>query len=172
MAASSQDGVDVVGAADGAHEGLVDPLEPPFQPLGFGGRLGQRHLGGPRFIWSHDVTVDAAAGSKRADRGWETIRYRQTRFQQNRAKAFPTEQYRTDSARQKAQAQTQLRQSVGNDTGQKRFQQNRTERPRHAKRRSRHRHNSEPYDNTILPESRTANLEVRIRCSVVTSGTS
>lgn len=53
MTASSQDGVYVVGAADGAHERLVDALQPPLQTFGFGGRLRQRRLSGPRFVWGH-----------------------------------------------------------------------------------------------------------------------
>lgn len=53
VAASSQDGVHVVDAADGAHKRLVDALEPPFQTFCLGGRLRQRGLGDPCFVWGH-----------------------------------------------------------------------------------------------------------------------
>ena len=51
MAASSQDRVDVVGAANGALERLVDVLQPPFQTIRFRGRLGQRRLGDSCFVF-------------------------------------------------------------------------------------------------------------------------
>lgn len=88
MSTGGQDGVDVIGAADGAHKRLVHPRQLPLQPVRLCGRLCQGHPGHPCFVCNTDhassvqgvtrasVVVEIVRGGSEGDiylRKWKRV---------------------------------------------------------------------------------------------------